>query len=247
MDRLIYTAYSGMSTSMTKQRMIANNMANAQTVGFRAEMLTTTPMTLKGPSLEARAMTDGEVYGADMKQGAIIATDNPLDIAMTGKTMLTVQADDGSEAYTRRGDLAVDATGLLVNGDGRPVIGSGGPITVPLGSKITVAPDGSVMAADPATPDTPPQVVDRIKLVSTDGSPIKKGIDGFFRVEGGGVLPGDEDARVVTGSLEQSNVNPADVLVQMIEAQRSFDIRTKLISTAREVDENSAALMRISS
>jgi flagellar basal-body rod protein FlgF len=125
MDRLIYTAYSGMSTSMTKQRMIANNMANSQTVGFRAEMLTTTPMTLKGPSLEARAMTDGEVYGADMKQGAIIATNNPLDIAMNGKTMLTVQADDGSEAYTRRGDLSVDATGLLVNGDGRPVIGDG--------------------------------------------------------------------------------------------------------------------------
>lgn len=245
MDRLIYTAYSGMTGSMVSQRVIASNMANAQTIGFRAEMLNALPVTLKGPSLEARAMTEGEVRGASMKQGTLVQTGNPLDIALTGHTMLAVQAEDGEEAYTRRGDLSVDATGLLTNGDGRPVIGDGGPVTVPLGAKVSIGPDGSVLAADPATPDAPPQQVAKLKIAGTDGSKIEKGLDGLFRVSGGGVLPADDEAKVQTGTLEQSNVDPTAILVEMIEAQRLFDMRTKMIATAKEVDEGSAALMRL--
>ncbi|WP_225205661.1 flagellar basal body rod protein FlgF [Novosphingobium huizhouense] len=245
MDRLIYTAYSGMSGSMVRQRVIASNMANAQTTGFRAEMLNALPVTLKGPSLEARAMTEGEVRGASMKQGTIVETGNPLDVALEGKTMLSVQAENGDEAYTRRGDLTIDPTGLLVNGDGRPVVGDGGPVTVPLGSKVSIGPDGAVLVADPATPDTPPQQVARLKLASFEGSQIEKGLDGLFRVVGGGVLPADEEAGVHVGALEQSNVDPTAILVEMVEAQRLFDMRTKLIATAKEVDENSASLMRL--
>ena len=245
MDRLIYTAYSGMSGSMVRQRVIASNMANAQTTGFRAEMLNALPVTLKGPSLEARAMTEGEVRGASMKQGALVETGNPLDVALQGRTMLSVQAEDGSEAYTRRGDLSIDPTGVLVNGDGRPVVGDAGPVTVPPGSKVSIGPDGSVLVADPATPDQPPQQVARIKIASFEGSQIQKGLDGLFRVVGGGVLPADEDAKVNIGALEQSNVDPTAILVEMVEAQRLFDMRTKLISTALEVDENSASLMRL--
>lgn len=246
MDRLIYTAYSGMAGSTVRQRVIASNMANAQTIGFRAEMLTTTPMTLKGPSLEARAMTNGEVRGASMAQGSIIETGKPMDVALSGDTMISVQAEDGTEVYTRRGDLAISAGGVLQNGDNRPVIGEGGPITVPLGSKVTISPDGGVNVANPETPDQPPQNVGRIKIASTTGSSIDKGLDGLFRVQGGGVLPQDEEARLMIGSLEQSNVDPTRILVEMVEAQRLFEIRTKVVSQAREVDESSSALMRIS-
>ncbi|KPF90420.1 flagellar biosynthesis protein FlgF [Novosphingobium sp. AAP83] len=246
MDRLIYTAYSGMTGSTVRQRVIASNMANAQTIGFRAEMLTTTPMTLKGPSLEARAMTDGEVRGSSMAQGSLIETGKPMDVALTGDTMLSVQADDGTEAYTRRGDLSISAGGVLQNGDNRPIIGEGGPITVPLGSKVTISPDGGVNVANPEAPDQPPQNVGRIKIASTTGTAIDKGLDGLFRVTGGGVLPQDEEAKLMVGSLEQSNVDPTRILVEMVEAQRLFDIRTKVVSQAREVDESSSALMRIS-
>ena len=245
MDRLIYTAYSGLAGSMLTQAVIANNMANAQTIGFRAELQNADPMTLKGPSIEARAMTRGEVRGANMKQGALIETGNPLDVALTGRTMLAVQGADGEEAYTRRGDLAVDATGVLTNGDGRPVVGDAGPVTVPPGARITISPDGRVLAALPENPDQPPQEVGRLKLVSTAGSKIEKGLDGLFRVPGGGALPADEEARLQPGSLEQSNVEPTRILVEMVEAQRLFDMRTKLISTARELDEGGAGLMRL--
>lgn len=246
MDRLIFTAMSGMSDSMMRQRVLASNMANAQTIGFRAELAYATPVTLKGPSLEARAMSEGEVRGADMTAGSITATGRPLDIAMTGDAMLAVQADDGSEVYTRRGDLSISVSGVLQNGDGRPVIGASGPITLPPGSQVSISQDGSVMVANPDTPDQPAQAIDKVKLASPKGSTVSKDMEGFFRVVGGGVLPADENAAVQPASLEQSNVKPSDVIVQMISAQRLFDIRTKLISTARDVDQSGASLMRIS-
>lgn len=245
MDRLIYTAVSGLSASMVRQRMIASNMANAQTIGFRAELMRQTPVTLEGDGLEARALADGAVFGALMRPGAMVRTARDLDVACTGDAMLAVQAADGTEVYTRRGDLSVSASGLLQNGEGLPVIGQGGPITVPPGSRLTIAPDGGVMLSDPAVPEQAPVQIDRIKLADWRGSEIEKDLAGLFRVVGGGALPADEDARLEVGSLEQSNVNASEVLVEMVEAQRLFEIRTKLISTARDIDQGGASLMRL--
>jgi flagellar basal-body rod protein FlgF len=245
MDRLIWTAVSGMSASMARQRMIANNMANAQTVGFRAETMQFTPMTLIGPQLQSRALTDAAVRGARMEAGAMVNTGRPLDVAMQGEALLTVQASDGTEAYTRRGDLQLLPTGLLVNGEGLPVIGEGGPISLPPGSEVTIGPDGAVLVRDLASPDAAPQPAERIKLASWRGSTIEKGLDGLFRVTGGGVLPADPEARLASATLEQSNVRPSEVLVEMVEAQRLYDMRTKLIAEAKQLDEGGAQLMRI--
>lgn len=247
MDRLIYTAVSGMNASLNRERVIASNMANAQTIGFKAEILQATPMTLEGPQLNVRAMTSTEVSGASMKDGEVAQTGNPLDIALQGDAMLAVQSPDGQESYTRRGDLSVTVTGVLQNGEGLPVIGNNGPITVPPGSKVTIAPDGNVLLTDPNARDLPPQAIDRLKLVSTTGTQIAKDLAGQFRVQGGGVLPVDENARVIPGALEHSNVNASEVLVEMISAQRLFDMRTKLVQTASQLDEAGARLMRLNS
>jgi len=246
MDRLIYTAVSGMSDSMIRQRAIASNLANAQTIGFRAETFDSTPIPVRSEdTLGVRTMVSTGVLGADMSAGSIIETGRQLDVAVSNEAMLAVQAPDGSEAYTRRGDLSVSPSGLLVNGEDRPVVGTGGPITLPPGSNVSISPDGSVVVADPATPDAPPTVVDKLKLASWQGSPIVKGQDGLFRVRGGGVLPTDEEARVQSGALEQSNVDVTSILVQMVEAQRLFDMRTKLVASAKEIDEAGAGLMRL--
>jgi flagellar basal-body rod protein FlgF len=247
MDRLIYTAVSGMNASMVRERMIASNMANAQTIGFRAEVLQAQAVTIDGPQLDVRAMSRAEVKGASMKEGAVVETGRPLDVAMTGETMLAVQSIDGAEAYTRRGDLSVSTTGVVQNGEGLPVLGENGPLMVPPGAKVTIAPDGAVLVSDPALPGEEPQRIDRLKLVSTAGSPLEKDLAGVFRVPGGGVLPTDENAEVIPGAVEQSNVNTSQVLVDMIEAQRLFDMRTKLVQTAKELDEGSSRLMRIDS
>lgn len=245
MDRLIYTAVSGMNASLNRERVIASNMANAQTVGFKSEILQATPMTLDGPQLQTRALSSTQVTGASMKAGSLNRTNQPLDISMQGDAMLAVQAMDGQESYTRRGDLSITLTGVLQNGDGLPVVGQSGPITIPPGSKVSIAPDGGVLVQDPETPDAAPQVIDRLKLVSTTGTSISKDIAGQFRVPNGGILPVDENAQVIPGALEQSNVNPSEVLVEMVAAQRLFDMRTKLVQTAGQLDEAGARLMRL--
>ena len=180
-----------------------------------------------------------------MVAGEIVDTGRNLDIAIETDALMAVQAVDGTEAYTRRGDLSISATGLLVNGEGRPVLGENGPITIPPVGIPGIAPDGTITIADPAAPDQPPAEVGRIKLATWEGSPVSKGLDGLFRVEGGGILPGDEAATVKVGALEQSNVKTTEVLVDMIDAQRLFAMRSKLISTAREIDESGAQLMRL--
>jgi len=245
MDRLVHTALSGMQASMDRQRVIANNMANADTLGFRAEMFDQRPVTIEGQPHEARAMQAGSVRSANMAAGEFIETGRGLDIAMETDAMMAVQAPDGTEAYTRRGDLSVSPTGLLINGEGVPVLGDNGQITIPPVGIPSIAPNGVVSVTDPAAPDAPPIEVGRIKLASWEGSPVSKGLDGLFRVEGGGILPVDEAATVKVGALEQSNVKTTEVLVDMIDAQRLFAMRSKLISTAREIDESGAQLMRL--
>lgn len=245
MDRLVYTAVSGMNASMVRERMIASNMANAQTIGFKAEVLRAESVTLNGPQLDVRSMNRSEVKGASMKEGAIVQTGRPLDVAMTGDTMLAVQSIDGNEGYTRRGDLTVSITGVVENGEGLPVLGENGPLMVPPGANVSIAQDGSLLVTDPAQPEQEPQRIDRLKLVSTKGSALEKDLAGVFRVPGGGVLPVDDNAKVIPEAVEQSNVNSSEVLVDMIEAQRLFDLRTKLVSTAKELDEGSSRLMRL--
>ena len=246
MDRLIYTALSGMQASMDRQRAIASNMANTNTLGFRAELIEQRAMTIEGHPNEARAMQVARVTGADMRGGEIMETGRELDIAMATNSLMAVQAGNGDEAYTRRGDLSLSATGLLVTGDGHPVLGDTGPITVPPGGRISISEDGTVTRTDPETPEAPPAEVGRIKLASWEGSPVAKGLDGLFRVEGGGILPTDAEARVQTGALEQSNVKPTEVLVAMIEEQRLYAMRSKMVATARELDQSGAQLMRLS-
>lgn len=247
MDRLIYTALTGMNAAMNRQRAVANNLANVSTPGFRAEEFAVTPVTVKGQTLEVRALARGGVRGANMDFGSVNQTGQPLDIAINGKALLALQAADGSEVYSRRGDLTITATGVLQNGDGLPVMGEGGPITVPTGSQIRIGDDGTVFARDPATPDAPASEVGRLKLASPEGSQVMKDLDGFLRVVGGGVLPADPTARLTSGALESSNVDTATTLVQMIEAQRAFEQRAKLMNTANQIDQAGASLMRLRS
>ena len=246
MDRMIYSALSGMDAAMTRQRAVANNLANAGTTGFRAETFSTTAAHVTGNSFDVRGMAQGAVRGADMSAGVINHTGRDLDIAIAGEALITLQAADGSEVYSRRGDLSADVSGRLVNGEGLQVMGQNGPIALPPGWDVSIGKDGRVFAADPAAPGVPAEEVGRIKLANPQGSPLFKGLDNQLRVPGGGILPADEEGEVITGSLEQSNVDTAGTLVQMIDAQRSFERRAKLISTAEQLDQASARLMSMS-
>ncbi len=251
MDKLVYTAATGLRAHMAAQTAIANNMANASTIGFRADRVVFDRIDLKGggAAFEARMPTADEVTDADRAPGTVQQTGNPLDVAVaTGTAWLAVQAPDGTEAYTRRGDLEVTSTGVLQTGDGYPAIGQNGPITVPPYNSLTIAPDGTVSILPLGSgPDAQPQVIDRLKLADTRGSTTVKGLDNLLRVKGGGALPQDMDATVQSGALEGSNVNMTQTLVDMIENQRSYEVQANLMKEAKSLDENSASLMRLPS
>jgi len=244
-DRLIYSSLAAMRGAMSRQATIANNLANVNTAGFRGEYTSAEAEWLKGSGLNARATVSNDVTGADMHAGAVAATGRDLDVAVNGNAMLTVQATDGSEAYTRRGDLQVSDSGLLTTGDGLPVLGQSGPITVPPADSISIGKDGQVWIVPQGGDAKNPQAVDTLKMVSADGSTIKKGLDGLFRVENGGALPADPDATLTAKSLEGSNVNASATLVDMIDASRSWEAQVKMLTTAQDMDKSSAALMQL--
>lgn len=245
MDRLIYTSLAAMRGSMSRQTAIANNLANAQTPGFRADMASAQSLWLDGGGLDARAMASEEVLGADMKAGTVTQTGRDLDIAMQGDALLVVQAKNGEEAYTRRGDLQVSPSGLLTTGDGNPVQGTQGPVTIPPADAINIDQEGRVWIVPQGGDPENPQEVDRLRLATPTGSDIAKGLDGLFRVKGGGILPDDPEARLLTRSIEGSNVTATAALVEMIEASRSWDTQLKLVSDARDMDSATASLMQL--
>jgi flagellar basal-body rod protein FlgF len=245
MDRLVNTALTAMRGAMARQAAIANNLANVDTVGFRAEVANAETRWINGQTFDTRAQQSEQVIAADMAPGAVTATGNPLDVAMNGDAMLAVQAPDGSEAYTRRGDLKVTDSGLLTTGDGLPVLGEGGPITLPELDSVSFASDGSIWGVPRGGDAAQPQQIDRLKLVSPVGSSVAKGTDGLFREVNGGALPADPLASVTGGSIEGSNVNATASLVAMIEASRAWETQVKMIDTAKQLDDGGASLMRL--
>ena len=247
MDKLVYTAATGLQARMAAQAAIANNMANASTTGFRADRVVFDQIQVKGGGarFEARSPTANDVIDADRSPGAVQSTGRNLDVAMNGNdTWLAVQASDGGEGYTRRGDLSVAPSGVLQTGDGFIVQGQGGPITLPPYSSLTIGADGTVSIV-PQGGDGKPTVVDRLKLVSAKGTDTIKGLDNLLKVRGGGALPDDLDATVTGGALEASNVNMTQALVDMIENQRAYEVQAKLMSEAKTMDESSASVMRL--
>jgi flagellar basal-body rod protein FlgF len=245
-DRLIYSSLAAMRGAMARQATIANNLANVNTAGFRGEFTSAEAEWLKGSGLNGRATVSEDVTGADMRAGAVQSTGRDLDIALNGDALLTVQAPDGSQGYTRRGDLQLSDSGLLTTGDGLPVLGASGPITLPPADSISIGKDGQIWIVPQGGDPKAPQAVDRLNLVSPGGSAIKKGLDGLFHVEGDGTLPADPDATLTGKSLEGSNVNASATLVDMIDASRAWEAQIKMLTTAQDLDKSSASLMSIS-
>jgi len=245
MDKLIYSSLSAMRAAMARQTTTANNLANINTSGFRGEMSSSQALWQKGEGLGGRVSTSGEVVSADMAEGTVAETGRTLDIAVQGKALLAVQSHGGDEGYTRRGDLQVSDSGLLTTGDGLPVLGDGGPITLPPYDKLTIASDGTISIVPQGADPTQVQTVDRLKLVSTNGTEIGKTVDGLFRPRDGSTLASDPDAKVRAGALEGSNVNAAGTMIDMIEASRDWDMQVKMMSAAQDIDKASTDLMRM--
>jgi len=246
MDRMLYLSMSGARQTLVAQGVTSNNLANAATTGFRADLEQFRAMPVFGDGLPSRAYALQERPGFDFRSGGIQHTGNPLDVAIKGEGWPVVQAPDGREAYTRAGDLRLGAGGLLETAEGSLVLGNDGPIAIPPAESLEIAHDGSISIRPAGEQANALVLLDRLRLVNPPAADLKKGEDGLFRLpEGSPPAEPDASVQVEAGALEGSNVNAVDALVRMIELARKFETQVKMMRTAQENDARSSQLLQL--
>ena len=245
MDKVVYTAMSGAKQTLLAQTANNNNLANISTPGFRADYAQFRSVPVYGPGLPTRVFAMVERAGTDLSVGSVNATGNSLDIAINGDGRIAVQAPDGSEAYTRAGNMQITTEGLLLTGGGHPVLGDGGPITLPPVNRIEIGEDGTVSVLPLGEEANEFNIVDRIKLVNPNKAALQKGEDGLMHAKGDAEIDFDANVKVVSGMLESSNVNIATALVNMIDLSRQFETQVKVMREAEQNADAARELLRI--
>ncbi|MDU6390514.1 MAG: flagellar basal body rod protein FlgF [Pantoea sp.] len=252
MDHAIYTAMGAASQTLDQQAVTASNLANASTPGFRAQLNALRAVPVSGWSLPTRTLVAASTPGADMSQGAMDNTGRTLDVAMGQDGWLAVRTADGSEAYTRNGNMQISSTGILTV-QGNPVMGDGGPIAVPQGAELTIAADGTITSRNAGDAPNATVQIGRLKLVKATGKEMQRGDDGMFRpnqqtqATRGAALAADATVQVMPGVLEGSNVKPVETMVDMIANARRFEMQMKVITSVDENEQKANQLLNMSS
>lgn len=243
MDRMLFLAMNGAKHVAWQQATTANNLANVNTNGFKADLVSFRALPVVGDGAPTRTYVVDNTVGHDLSQGSLLHTGNASDFAIGSPGFFAVQAPDGSEAYSRDGGYVLDTTGMMRTRTGLPILGDGGPITVPTGMRVQLGEDGSVMATPQSGTDRTPQLVGQIKMVNPTAKEVYKGEDGLFRINGGGTAQADANVKLVPETLESSNVNAVESLVQMISHGRQYDLNVKLMQSSDQNDQKATQLL----
>jgi flagellar basal-body rod protein FlgF len=246
MDRGMYVSMTGAKQIMQAQAVNNHNIANADTVGFRADTVAFTSEPIYGAGYATRVNAVAGNTGVDFSTGVVTTTSRSLDLAVNGKGFIAVQGADGKEAYTRAGDLRVSESGAVTTVSGLPVLSESGPLNIPPSTQVTIGSDGTISVVPLGLSPAAQSQVDRIKLVNPPTADLQKGDDGLLHLKSGGKAPTDENVTVSSGVLESSNVNAAKSLVNMIELQRLYEFQIKSINSA-DTDEQSSERMMLTS
>ena len=247
MDRLIYTAMTGAKHAFMQQAGTANNLANASTIGFKAQEHRFRAVPILGEGVPTRAFVVDASVSDVLDEGPLMFTGRNLDIAVNGKGWVALQLPDGSEAYTRAGSLDVDVTGLLQTKSGYTVQGDGGPINIPPDNTIEIAPDGTVSVVPTFGTPNNANAIGRIKLVNPPEADLVRGADGLFRLRTGEAAPADERVTLASGTLEGSNVNVTDSMINLISLSRQFEMQVKMLQTADTNAQRADQLLSLNS
>lgn len=248
MDRSLYIAMNGAKQTLLAQTANANNLANTQTTGFKSDFEQFRAMPAFGPGYPTRVYSMTERPGSDLSSGGLQTTGRDLDVAINGNGWIAVKAGDGSEAYTRAGDLRITPDGLLENGAGQQVIGeTGAPIAIPPAQKVEIGRDGTISIVPQGSNATVTALVDRIKLVNPGNDALEKREDGLMHLKqaGGPPIQADANINLIQGSLESSNVNALSAMVEMIELSRNFELQSKVMKNIDNVAGSAAKLMQM--
>ena len=245
MDRLVYVAMSGARESMRAQATTSQNLANISTTGCRALRNALARAPIPGAGLPSRVNTVRQPELWNSRQGQSQPTGRDLDISIQGQGWLVVQDEEGKDAYTRAGDLRVNANGILETAAGHPVRGNGGPVSIPPYEKLFIGDDGQISIVPQGQTAESLVQVDRLRLVNPPALDLVRSGAGLFSLRDGSTAAPDPTVRVASGELESSNVNPAEALAEMIEMSRHYEMQVRAMSTAQEIDAASARLIRL--
>jgi flagellar basal-body rod protein FlgF len=251
MDRLVFTSNATIKEQSTARQVLVNDLANVSTVGFKSSFdVALQSVKVEGAGFDTRFQA--QTISRDlirMTPGPVMATGRPMDVAMAGTAVLTVQATNGDRAFTRRGDLKVNIQGQLENGSGHLVLGEGGPITIPPGLMVNINPDGTIYARDPAQVGPVADVlIDRLRLRDVTGVSLGRRADGLFKVsekpDGTDIALTDQLPKVIPQALEGSNVSAIEAMTRLIDHSRSFETQIRIIKEMKGLDESGASMMK---
>lgn len=248
MDHAIYTAMGAANAALDRQAITSNNLANVSTAGFRAQLAAFRAIPVNGPSFATRTLVTESTPYHDDSMGVVNQTGRNLDVALPQDGWLAVSLPDGSEAYTRAGNIDVNSDGLL-NVRGLPLMGDGGQITAPPKAELTIAADGTITARGAGDQPKALSQIGKLKMVNAKIQDLTRGDDGLFHIApdspNGGLmqLPADPVLRLTPGALESSNSNPAQSIVDMIASARDFDMNMKVISSVDDNDKKANQLL----
>lgn len=246
MDRLIYTAMTGAKHILEQQANTSHNLANATTTGFRAQLDSFRAVPVISDGLPTRAFVVDSTIGTDFSAGSIQNTGRDLDVAVQGKGWIAVQREDGSEAYTRHGSLKLSENGVLQTQSGLAVLGDAGPISIPPDVSIAIAKDGTVSSIPSGSKPGAVTVLGRIKLVNPPEESMARADDGLFRTKDGSPVDADIAVTVIGGSLEGSNVNVVEAMVNMINLARQFEMHMNLLKNAESNANKAGQILSLS-
>lgn len=245
MDKMIYIAMTGAQHTLHAQQINANNIANVDTPGFKADIARFKAISINGDGFNSRTYALSDDSGSDLSAGSIIQTGRDMDVAVRGNGWMAVVNDDGTESYSRSGSLKINENGLLTNSSEQIIAGNGGPITIPPYQKLEIGIDGTVSIIPENATGAETIVLDRIKLVSGDSQNMQKSLNGLFATKDGQPLEVDSNIKIESGYIEGSNVNAVEAMTNMISLARQFEIQMKLMSEAQENDQQTASLLRL--
>ncbi|HEX7764010.1 MAG TPA: flagellar basal body rod protein FlgF [Cellvibrio sp.] len=240
MDRLGYTAMTAASRTQLSMQVRANNLANASTTGFRADLEQAKAVSVDGYGYDSRHMALAQNNGVDLTPGPLITTGRDLDFAVKGQGLIALD-NGGNEVYTRNGNMQVDAE-LRLTINGRPVMGEGGPIVLPEYDSVHIGSDGVVSVLPKG--ETLMAEVDRIKRVDVAAADLMKDASGMLVTKSGAPAEASEAVVLVSGHLESSNVSAIDQLVASMSLNRLFETQVKMMKAAEDLSNAGNRMIR---
>ncbi|MCV2401506.1 flagellar basal-body rod protein FlgF [Marinomonas sp. C2222] len=233
MDKALYLAMSGGVQTMNAQTIHANNLANVSTTGFRSDYEQARSMQVYGDYHPSRVYAMTENPATRYTQGDMIQTGRELDVAVAGEGFITVYDEQGREAYTRAGDLQINAAGQLVTGSGLPIAGVNGPVFLPPADRIHITADGSISIVPQGGAGTEVAILNQIKLVNPDIENLRKEEDGLIHSRDGQEFDIDPNVQLVSGFVEGSNVNAVEEMTHIMNLSRRFEMNVKMMDTIK--------------